>query len=330
MAETPARPRVVSWCAWLIMIGAAFLVLMAFQHVSELGTLESQEAAGKLVADPPFDDLGLTVDDVQRIEQVFSLLAGGAAAAAAILGFEVLRRSRASRRVLTFLAPVLLLAGMVVGGLIAFVVVAAIVMLWSPQAREWFGDTPPAPAEPTRPTAPTEGATEPPAPRETPQDGAVAVLAPPAAWPTTTARRPRPVLTACIVTWVSSALVALGSLASMAVVLVDSDDLIGQLRDQNPQLKEQGITDGVVIGIVVATVVGLVLWSVAASVLAFLTLRRRRWAAITLIVSGGCAGALCLLSTVLGSLIAAVPLAACVAVGLLLNRAESKAWFRDR
>ena len=97
-------------------------------------------------------------------------------------------------------------------------------------------------------------------------------------------------LTACIVTWVSSALVALGSLASMAVVLVDSDDLIGQLRDQNPQLKEQGITDGVVIGIVVATVVGLVLWSVAASVLAFLTLRRRRWAAITLLVSGGCRG----------------------------------------
>ena len=327
MAETPARPRVVSWCAWLIMIGAAFLVLMAFQHVSELGSLESQEAAGKLVADPPFDDLGLTVDDVQRIEQVFSLLAGGAAAAAAILGFEVLRRSRASRRVLTFLAPVLLLAGMVVGGLIAFVVVAAIVMLWSPQAREWFGDTPPAPAEPAQGTAdqPT------PAPRATPQDGAVAVLAPPATWPTTTtARRPRPVLTACIVTWVSSALVALGSLASMAVVLIDPDDLIGQLRDQNPQLKEQGITDGVVIGIVVATVVGLVLWSVAASVLAFLTLRRRRWAAITLIVSGGCAGALCLLSTLLGSLIAALPLAACVAVGLLLNRAESKAWFRDR
>jgi hypothetical protein len=323
MAEPPARPRVVSWCASLIMIGAAFLVLMAYQHVSELGSLESQEAAGQLLNDPPFDELGLTVDDVQRTERVLSLLAGGAAAAAAILGFEVLRRSRVSRRVLTFLAPVLLLAGMVVGGLIAFVVVAAIVMLWSPQAREWFGD--PVPTEPTPPAD-----AETPARQQPPREGGVAVLAPPpVVRPVVGPRRPRQVMTACIVTWITSALVSLGSLASMAVVLAAPDDLIGQLRDQNPQLEEQGISDGLVIGIVVATVVGLVLWSLAASVLAFLTMRRRRWAAITLLVSGGCAGALCLVSTLLGSVIAAVPLAGCVAVGILLTRPEAKAWFKD-
>ena len=335
MAEPPVRPRVVSWCAWLIMLGGAVLVLTAYQHVAALGSLESQEAAGRLVGEPPFDGLGLSVDDVQRIQQVFALLTGGAAAAAAILGFEVLRRSRTARRVLTFLAPVLLLAGLVVGGLLTFMVVAAIVMLWSPQAREWFGDTPRAP----RPSEPTpDGWTAPghPQPRESPGNGAVAVLAPPvpSAWPghgsAPVVPRPRPVLTACVVTWVSCALVAVGALASMVLVLATPDELIDQLREQNPQLAEQGIGDGFVIGVVVVTVTGLVLWCLAAAVLAGLTLRRRRWAAITLMVSGGIAGALCLASAAFGSFVAVVPLAACVAAAVLLSRPESKAWLRDR
>ena len=282
MAEPPARPRVVSWCAWLIMIGGAFLVLMAYEHVAQLGSLESQEAAGRMVNDPPLDELGLAVDDVQQIERVFSLLTGAAAAAAAILGFEVLRRSRTSRRVLTFLAPVLLLAGLVVGGMLTFVVVGSIVMLWSPQARVWFGDTPPARApeppapDPTQPAA--QDPTGHPARRET-QDGAVAVLAPPVppiSWPglesPTGSPRPRSVASACVITWVTCAMVAVGAIASAILVLAAPDELIDQLREQNPQLEEQGIGDGFVIGVLVVTVAGLVLWCVAAAVLAYLTL----------------------------------------------------------
>ncbi len=338
MAEPAARPRVVTWCAWLIMIGGAFLVLMAYEHVAQLGSLESQEAAGRMVSDPPLDALGLSVDDVQQIERVFSLLTGAAAAAAAILGFEVLRRSRTSRRVLTGLAPVLLLAGLVVGGLLTFVVVASIVMLWSPQARVWFGDTPPVraptPVDPAQPVPPTGH----PAPHETREDGAVAVLAPPVpsvSWPglasptaAPAAPRPRSVVTACVLTWATCAMVALGALASAIVVLAAPDELIDQLREQNPQLEDQGIGDGFVVGVVVVTVAGLVLWCVAAAVLAFLALRRRRWASITLLVSGAVAAGLCLVSLAIGNVVALVPLVGIFAAGILLNRNESKAWFR--
>lgn len=332
MAEQPARPRVVNWCAWLIMIGGGFLVLLAYQHVSELGSLESQEEAGRLVSEPPFEGLGLSVDDVQQVERVLSLLAGASGAAAAILGFEVLRRSRTARRVLSFLAPVILFAGSVVGGLLAFVVVAAVVMLWSPQAREWYGDPvrtpPPRRPEPEPEPAPLARTEQP------PRDGTTAVLAPPAPWPQVSdrpaVRRPGVVLAAAIVTWVSCGLVAAGSLASMVVVLASPDDLVDQLHEQNPQLADQGIGDGFVVGVVIVTVVGLVLWSIAAAVLAFLSVRGRRWAAITLLVSGGLAGALCLVSTILGGVVAVVPLAATVAAFVLLNRPESKAWYRTQ
>ena len=333
MAEQPARPRAVSWCAWLIMIGSGFLVLMAYEHVAALGSLESQEAAAEMLNDPPFDELGLSVGDVQSVERVLALLAGAAGAAAAILGFEVLRRSRASRRVLTFLTPVLLVAGAVVGGLLAFVVVAAIVMLWSPPAREWFGDTPSPRPEP-RPAPEPEPTPAPRADHPESTDGAVAVLAPPVppvTWPQPEARpdvrRPRPVVIACVVTWVSCGLAALGALASLFLVLATPDELIDQLRAQNPQLEEQGIGDGFIVAVVIGTVVGLVLWCVAASVLAVLVMRRHRWAAVTLIVSGGLAGALCLLSA-LGSPVSLLPFAGCVAVAVLLTRPESKAWFR--
>ena len=65
-----------------------------------------------------------------------------------------------------------------------------------------------------------------------------------------------------------------------------------------------------------------------AAVLALFAFRRRRWAVIALWVSAGLAGAFCLASTVLGGVVAAVLLAACVATSMLLYRPESKAWFR--
>ncbi len=154
MADKPLpRPRQVSFSGWSIVAGSVLTILFAFQRVAALGSIEAQEAAADFISSPPGDGLGLSVDDVQLAIKVMCLIAGGTAAATAILGWHVMAPSRSARVVLSVLAPILFAAGLTSGGLFSALVAAAVLMLWLQPARDWFNGK-----EPAQVAAPDSGA----------------------------------------------------------------------------------------------------------------------------------------------------------------------------
>ncbi|ANH37382.1 hypothetical protein I601_0939 [Nocardioides dokdonensis FR1436] len=140
--KAPARPRQVTVAAWLIILGSVFVVVSAFDQVASTGSLETRERVESLLADPPADGLGLSVNGVIEMLRVLAMIAAAAATAAAILGIQVLQRSRASRVLLSVLAVPLFVTGAFTGGFMGALVAAAIVMLWLQPARAWFAGKP--------------------------------------------------------------------------------------------------------------------------------------------------------------------------------------------
>ena len=328
--------------AWLIMAGSAIVVGMVFDRIGGLHTLETRESVERFLAEPPGAELGIGVDGAITVLRVVSMVAAGCATAAAILGYQVLRRSRSARLALTVLAVPLFLTGMVTGGFVSSVVAASAVMLWLQPSRSWFeGNAPAVPAPPAaRPVAP------PVAPPAAPSSSESPAQHPPAHQPWTqqpwtqqpvagpptrsAADRPRPVVAACALTWLSSGLVALGLLLTAVVLAVDPDPLLDEVHRQRPDLTEQGVSDGMLIGVSLAMSAVIVLWCVAAGVLAALVYRRVGWARVVLLVSAGVSAALCLVGLVAGGFLLVVPLVAAVGTVLLLVRPDAAPWFQSR
>ncbi|WKN48195.1 hypothetical protein [Nocardioides sp. Arc9.136] len=150
MSDTPARPRQATLSAWMIMGGSVFVVLSVFERVSGLTSLETRESVEDFLAVPPGDGLGLDTSEVLDLLRVLAMTAGACAAAAAVLGYFVLQRSRGARLALSVLALPLFLTGMAAGGFVSSIVAAAVVVLWMQPTRSWFDGTQP-PERPERP-----------------------------------------------------------------------------------------------------------------------------------------------------------------------------------
>ena len=310
--------------AWLIMVGSAIVVAMVFDRVGTLHTLETRESVEKFLAEPPGADLGVGVDGVLTLLRVISMVTAGCATAAAILGYQVLRRSRSARLALTVIAAPLFLTGMVTGGFVSSVVAAAALMLWLQPSRDWFRDpgatAPRVGALAPRMSAPADTPTAPvPAAARAPQ---VAQRVPQAA------ARPPAVAGACVLTWVGSGLTALALAASAVVLALDPDVLLDEAHRQNPDLADQGVTDGMLTAMAFAMVAGVVLWCVAAAVLAILVFHRVGWARVVLLVSAGVAAAISLVGAAIGGVLLLVPFAAAVAGLALRPPPPTPAWFR--
>jgi hypothetical protein len=170
MTDKPLpRPRQVTFSGWSIVVGSVVTILFAYQRVAALGTIESQESVNEFISTPPGEGLGLSVDDVQLAIRLMCLVAGGCAAATAILGWQVLQASRSARVVLSVLAPILFVAGLTSGGLMSALVAAAVAMLWVQPARDWFDGKEPvrdraAVAATTSAAAPPGSPSSPPSP----------------------------------------------------------------------------------------------------------------------------------------------------------------------
>ncbi len=304
---TPTRPRQVTLAGWMLMVGSALAVLLVFDRLSGLHSLESQEAVRRFLDRPPGSGLGLEVDGALGLIRTAAMITAGCATAAGILGFHVLRRSRSARLAVTILAVPIFLAGTVTGGFVTSVVAASAAVLWLQPARSWFrGEAPPE-----RPAS---------------------EVAPPAAGPGQPAVRPRSdrpggVLWACVLTWVATGVTILGLLASGVVLAVRSDAMLEEARRQNPDLSTAGVSDNVLVVATYALIGGLALWCIAAAVLAVLVLRRVAWARIVLIVSAAVASAGCLVGAAVGAFVLLIPLGAAVATIALLMRADVGAWF---
>jgi hypothetical protein len=346
---TPVRPPQVTVAAWMIMIGSVFVVLMVWDRIAGLHSLESRQALQSVLDDPGLKGLGLQVTDLMIMVRIVAMVAAGCATAMVVLGYQALQRSRVARTVMSILAFPLFLCGLVTGGFVSSGVAAAVATLWLGPARMWFDGRNPGSARetiarsgglrsagPARPTAPP--------PSQAPSGGPDPVP-PPAAWappPTSmydarasagfgaapAARpqsRPAPVTWACALTWVFCGLTVLLLVVSVAVLSADSTTVLRRMHEQNPDLARQGISDHAILVVCYVFCALSVFWSLAAAACAVLVFRRVRWAWYALVISTFGVGALCLLGTV-GSPFTLVPLAAAgVTVGLLL-RPESRRW----
>jgi len=325
MAATPTRPRQVTLAGWMIMLGSAVVVFTAFERVSGLRSIESQEAVADFISEPPGDTLGLSVDQVLDLIQLLSLVAGACATAAAILGFWVLQGSKGARLALAILAVPLLVTGLATGGIVSSLVVAAAVMLWVQPARNWFEGRPP----PTMPALPSVASSAaPPATQPPPEAGpqppptAVPVFEAPPQQPA----RPMAVVWACVLTWACCALVVVGLGATVLVLLISPDLLFDELHRQNPDVADQGLSDGDIEVASYITAGLFVPWALVATGFAVQAFRRVAWGRRALIVSAGAAGALSLVG-MFASTIMVLPFVAAVVTVALLSRPEVRAWY---
>ena len=285
---------------------------------------------------------GSDVQGVISLLRLLSMVAAGCATAAAILGYQVLRRSRSARLALTVLAVPLFLTGLVTGGFVSSVVAASAVMLWLQPARDWFNGVtpaqagaaaaarrpdrpapPPCPRRPSRPRRPGRArrcSRSPPVPR----GHAAGRVAGRAARRDDTAPHRRLGLRGHLVLQQHDRALMI---ASTVVVAVRPELVFDEVHRQNPDLAEQGITDTV---LAVSTYVMsgfVVLWCVSAIVVAVLVWRRVAWARIVLIVCASSCRRAEPARLRAGAFLLAFPLVAGIATIALLLRPESRPWF---
>jgi hypothetical protein len=351
------RPSQVTVAGWTAAIASVLLVLWVFDAMGNLHSVDTRDEITRSLADGSLKGLGVSVGDAITVMRWALFVSGAAAAAAAILGVFVLQRNTGARIALTVAAVPIVLMAPLSRSFLGMVVGAATAMLWTRPARDWFAGRPPAPPvqrEQARtrlppppiapppvapPWLPPTSAQQPPpmpgwgqAPQQAPQQWPQQApqqwpqQAPPYGapyWqqPVAAPPIPRQVRTACILTWVLSAITGLGYLGVLVFVAIDSTALMDALKKTSAWDSNYD-EDLILTGIVVISVLFL-LWSVAAAVLAVFAWRRAYWAWILLSISAGGAA----LVSVLAFPFSIVHLvAAGVAAGLLLGR-PARAWF---
>lgn len=160
-ANPTSRPQQVTYAGWGVVLGSVALVITAFQQIATLHSLDTRTTVERLVADQP-SGLSITVDTWLEVLKVLGMVSGACAAAAAILGWQALQRSRSARIALLVIGVPLVLAGLASGPIFALLVGFGVVVLWLPSANAWFdptgagtmpamSDAPRPPASPTPP-----------------------------------------------------------------------------------------------------------------------------------------------------------------------------------
>ena len=358
-SKTPVRPPQVTVAAWMIMVGSVFVVLLVWDRIAGLHSVDTRKALEPLLDDRRIQDAGIQLDDLLAVIRIGSMIAAGCATAMVVLGYQTLQRSRGARLALTVLAVPLFVSGLATGGYVSSAVAAAVGTLWLGNARLWFqgkalpegpgpamrtthpGDRPvwpppydPGAAAPSEQTPPPSGSPQP----EQPPPMPGWATASPATWaappssrygvPATTAPRTRPVVlvVACVLTWAFTALAAAVFAMSIVLLARNPDLILDKMHEQNPDLASQGVSDHLILVVCYVTCIALAVWSVVAAVLAVLAFRRKRLALYALLVSAAGAAVFCLLG-VLGSLIVLVPLAATLVTIGCLVRPDVRAWF---
>jgi len=145
---TDQRPPQVTLASGIVMFSSLIVLVSAWERVSTLGSLETQESIRDLLAEAPFSSLGLDVAGTSDLLRITCLVAAACACGTAILGWYVRKPDRSARLGLTIFAVPVFLTGLAAGGLAGSFVAAGAAMLWVMPAREWFATgrwTPPSP-----------------------------------------------------------------------------------------------------------------------------------------------------------------------------------------
>jgi hypothetical protein len=354
MSETKLpRPGQATLAGWLIVLGSLLTVVGAWDQISGLRSLDTRERVEEMLAEPPLAGSGIGLDNILEIMHVMALVTGAMAAAAVILGWHVLQRSKQARLALTIIAAPLFIGGMFGGGFWSTLAAVAVVLLWMSPTRDWFDGVSPAKREARGSGDPDQEAYVPPAPPEvstgstTAESGSTSGTVrlsdkQPPPWTgavdrttkATPSRRPGAVTAAAVLTWIGSGITALMMLASAVAATANPDLILEQLRKQaegDAAMQEVvGLyTTDVVVASAWAGAVLVALVCIAAAVFAVFAVRRHPWARVALMISAGVSG-LSLLLFALAFPPAVVLFGAAVATFSFLLRPEVAAWFRSR
>lgn len=363
---TDQRPPQVTLAAGIIMFSSLIVVLSAWQRVSTLGSLETQQSIREFLAEAPFSSLGLDAAGATELLRIICLVAAACACATAILGWYVLKPDRSARLGLSIFAAPVFVTGLAAGGLAGSFVAAGAAMLWVVPAREWFATgrwTPPAPretdAKPRR--TPFAG-------RSTPPDrsdqagpsaqtgphaqagpggaGASAPMTPPPATrpfgehrPASVSApqqqhsheqllhaRPGAMVAAFVITVVTAGGLLALSLLWLAIAGLSPEFLRSALEQQQPDLFDEGLTFGELRSTLLAYAVSFVVWCLVALTLAGFAMARRDWARRGLMVIAAFSAGGCLVFVTSTPLVV-IPAAAALATVLCLRRIEVRQWF---
>ena len=127
---------------WVTILGSVLVILSVFAQIGSLASLDTRRGIEELLENPPLDALDLEVTSVLDVVRLLATVTGALAAATAILGWQVMQRSRSARLALTVLAVPLFLLGFVTGGFATSLVAAAAVILWLQPSRAWVNGDP--------------------------------------------------------------------------------------------------------------------------------------------------------------------------------------------
>lgn len=340
--KTAVRPRQTTMAGAMVMLAAVFVVLTVWDSVSRLRSIETRESIERFLAGAPGDTLDLSVETMIDVLHGVSIVAALCAVAAVALGWQVLQRSTSARLALSVIAVPLFVTGLVAGGFMSSLVAAATAMLWLSPSREWFAGQPIAEqgrsvakdrlqawnkpqAGPSVPMPPSLGGSG-----SQPDDQPVSVVPPVGrSGAATPLARPAPVTTAMVLTMVLGGLVFLLTLVSMVVLVTQPDLVVEELRRQNPDLEDNGVTDSLLLSTSYVSGGLVLVWSALAVVLAALMAGRRVWAARALLACAALCALVCLIAT-LASPVALVPAIAAVVTVSCLRRPDVRAWFAAR
>ncbi|RYC07470.1 hypothetical protein [Nocardioides zhouii] len=330
---TEQRPPQVTLASSIIMFASVIVLLTAFERVSTLGSLETQQSIRDVLAESPFSSLGLDLEGATQLLRIGALVAAAGACATAILGWYVRKPDRSARLGLSIFAVPVFVSGLSIGGLAGSFVAAGTAMLWLAPGREWFATgrwtppTPPAEVEKKKGTA-LSPRTPPGAALHERAAGRGLPGSPGAASPWQHHQlhaRPAAMVAAFVITVVMAGGLLTLSLLWIAIAGL-SPEFLRSVLEQQPNMFDDGLTFDQVRDTVIAFASAFVVWCVVALVLAGFAMARRDWARRGLMIvaafsAGGC------LFFVLDAPFVILPAMAAVATVVCLRRVEVRRWF---
>ena len=315
------RPRVVTLACVFVGFSAFLLLLDLIQALSNWGTIEMQDALKPSLGVLRDNGLDVTMGELLGMLRWFGLACVLLLVATLVFAVYAARGDQVSRvgtSVLAIVTGLLIVPFGWLGLLQALFLLFAAVSLWSPDARQWYAgrQAPGTEAEPDRADAPEPSTS----PWTAPAQSVPTLEVPAPAVPAT--HRPRSVLVAGLVTVVGSSLV--GGIAALYLVIY------GFARDEYLQVVKDGPFSDMYSPSELDTALRAAFWAclvllplAAAGLAAGLSLlaRLRVGRAATLALSWVTAavGVVLVPFGLLGT-------GAAVAVIILLNRDESRAW----
>ena len=330
---TEQRPPQVTLASSIVMFASVIVLLTAFERVTTLGSLETQQSIRDVLAESPFSSLGLDLEGATQLLRIGALVAAAGACATAILGWYVRKPDRSARLGLSIFAVPVFVSGLSIGGLAGSFVAAGTAMLWLAPGREWFATgrwTPPTPpAEVEKRSAATSRRTPPAAPLHERATGQSLPGAPAHAssWQHQQLLHARP--TAMVAAFVITVVMA-GGLLTLSLLWVAiaslSPEFLRSVLEQQPDMFDDGLTFEQVRDTVIAFASAFIVWCVVALVLAGFAMARRDWARRGLMIIAAFSAVGCLFF-VLDTPLVILPAMAAVATVVCLRRVEVRRWF---